>query len=174
MKHRRFVNLPLNTQKILRAQYKDAYEALEYMYDTGVLKGIEQVSVSVFDHWLSFDEAIAQLSDIDVSIQYEYNRKLHTFACLLSNSFECYLVKHKGRYSNNVTYRKFSSDKAREDTLWPLDYRVPTRHRFELIIPELDAIYYEDDDFTHHIYFAKGNKSHKFTELLKKSDLHLL
>ncbi|QUM88852.1 hypothetical protein HWV03_08600 [Moritella sp. 36] len=121
MKQRRYISLPLNTQKALKAQYKDAYEALEHMYDTGILKGIEQVSVSVFDHWLSFDEAMAQLSGIDASTQYEYNRKLHKFACLLSDSFECYLVKYKGRYSNKVTYREFTSDKAREDTLWPQD-----------------------------------------------------
>jgi len=174
LKQRRFISLPLNTQKALRAQYKDAYEALEHMYDTGILKGIEQVSVSVFDHWLSFDEAMAQLSGINASTQYEYNRKLHKFACLLSDSFECYLVKYKGRYSNKVTYRKFTSDKAREDTLWPQDYRVSERHRFKLIIPELDAIYYEGDNFTHQIYFANGNKSQQLTESLEKSGLHLL
>ncbi|MCJ8351943.1 hypothetical protein [Moritella sp.] len=65
MKQRRFISLPLNTQKALQAQYKDAYGALEHMYDTGILEGIEQVSVSVFDHWLSFDEAIDQRSGID-------------------------------------------------------------------------------------------------------------
>ncbi|WP_255547129.1 hypothetical protein [Moritella sp. 36] len=39
MKQRRVISLPLNTQKALEAQYKDTYEALDHMYDTGILKG---------------------------------------------------------------------------------------------------------------------------------------
>ncbi|MGX9418199.1 hypothetical protein ACWU4D_12690 [Vibrio sp. WJH972] len=174
MKNRRFVNLPRQVQNELQDQYQIIYDALERMYDIGKLTNIKTRSISVFDHWLSFDEAMSILTEVTPSMQNEYNRRLHKFICSLSHSYECYLIVYKGRYSSKTIYRKFTSDSAREKTLLPQDYRACENERFKLVIPALGIMYFEGSDFTHRLYFSDESVLKVISEYLSEAEVHLI
>ncbi|EPN5030784.1 TPA: hypothetical protein ACGUPE_004472, partial [Vibrio vulnificus] len=173
MKSRRFISLPSLVQKELQHQYQHLHDALVGMYD-GEDTCIKSTSVSVFDHWLSPNEATAMLQDVTSSMQNEYNSRLHKFVCLLSDSYECYLVLYKGRYSTRITYRKFTSDNARFKTLLPSDYRVPDKDRFKFVIPQLGIIYFEGCDFTHNFHFSDESVLKLISTYAKEAEVYLI
>ena len=173
MRERRFLNLPNCEQKSLNIQFRKLFRAIDSLNGKKITN-VNHVTISVFDHWLSFNESIELLSNIDSIAQAKYNEKLYNFVCLLTKGFECYLVRYKGLRKNIITFRKFTSNVARELTLQLKDYRDSDKHRFILVIPELNTIYCEGSDFTHEIFFGKGNQIKKINELLSIADLHTI
>ena len=136
----------------MSAYFQGILDGLYTWYDTGVYDGISHISISIFDHLLSLDEARSMLTNVDDFTRSENDQKLHKFVCTLTSQFDSYLVKFNGRRHNNISFRAFTSDGAREKTLLPQHYEVGDKWRFVLAIPELEALYFEGDDFTHHFY----------------------
>lgn len=171
---RRFLNVSKEHQRSLTSQFQSSFDALDNWYDTGILTGIELVSISIFDHWLSQDEARLHLGDVDEVTQFENNKKLHKFVCSLTSQFDSYLVKFKGRRHNRVSFRKFTSNSAREKTLTLQHSEAGNQCRFVLAIPELDALYFEGWDFTHHIYSPNKFEMSKIEPLFDVCKVHPL
>jgi hypothetical protein len=48
----------------------------------------QQEAITVFDHWLSEDEAVKELNDVRIEKQKNYDAKLHSFVCGLTLTFE--------------------------------------------------------------------------------------
>lgn len=170
VKNRKFVSLSKLDQKKLA----DNFCELRQWVSTGELEGFEQLSISVFDHWLSTEEAQTQLDGASESLQRSHNKKLHSFVSELASKAQPYLVKLKGRRRNNVTFRKFTSAAARDQFLVPAPYNCGDRWRFILVFPALDAAYFEGSDFTHHIFFRKRSKLKELEQVSRRAGVYAL
>ena len=148
MNNRHFISLPRERQAQLKAQFPELRELAE----EGSANGVQHIAVSVFDHWLSVDEAIAEIDEVSLDSQRVNDAKLHAFTCGLASRSQCYLVKFKGRHHQHATFRAFTSDSARNRWLTPLPYNIGDKWRFQLVFPQLEMVYFEGSDFTHHIY----------------------
>ncbi|WP_415882899.1 hypothetical protein [Neptuniibacter sp. QD34_54] len=171
---RKFINLPKSKQQSLRHEFATHFEALDTYYDTGESESVEWISVTVFDHWLSLDEAILNLDKARDETRKAYDEKLYTFICLLTSQFEAFLVKKLGRYNEKLTFREFTSKEGRKSTLILSDYRCGERARFSFVIPSLGILYFEGSDFTHHIYFKDVNALETIRPLVDRCKLFLL
>ncbi|MEX2473724.1 hypothetical protein [Marinobacter sp.] len=156
--HRHFISLPEKQQNLLRAQFPELRELAE-----GGAAGCHQLAVSVFDHWLSPSEAVSELNGVDLESQTNKDAKLAAFARSLASRHQCYLVKFKGRYHQHPTFRIFTSDEACHRWLTPLPYNIGDKGRFCLAFPQLEMVYFEGHDFTHHLYY-KGDSGKPVVE----------
>lgn len=152
MANRRFHNLDRKTQDSLI----NCFPGLAAIASNESTGDYQQVAISVYDHWLSEEEAYKELNDVPIEKQKIYDAKLHSFVCSLTSSFESYLVKRVGRYKQHVTFRAFTSTSAKNMTLRPLPYLTSSANRFMFVIPSLKLIYVESWDFTHHAYYLEN------------------
>jgi hypothetical protein len=148
MANRRFQSLDRKTQANLINCFPDL-AAITSNESTG---NYQQVAITVYDHWLSEEDAYKELNDISIEKQKINDAKLHSFVCSLTSNFESYLVKRVGRYKQHITFRAFTSPSAKNMALSPLPYLASSSHRFMFVIPSLKLIYVEGLDFTHHAY----------------------
>jgi hypothetical protein len=167
---RRFVALPKKDQDRLT----ELFGALPRLIAAEEATGYQHQIVSVFDHVLSLEEAKIDLDNVDPTHAARHDEALHAFACALSASSDCYLVKLKGRRKDRLTFRAFTSEEAREQSLVPLPYLVSDRFRFTLVFPNLDLVYFEGTDFTHHLYFKRAESLEPVVEAARRAGVHLL
>lgn len=168
--NRHFVSLPRQQQRLLQAQFPELLELAE----VGGAKGFHQLDVSVFDHWLSADEAIAEMDEVSLASEQANNEKLATFARLLASRNQCYLVKFKGRYHKRPVFKEFLSDEKRNRWLTPLPHDVGDNWRFRLLFPQLQMVYFEGSDFTHHIYLKEKGGQQVIEAAAVDAGLYLL
>jgi len=168
--NRHFIALPETQQKSLRAQF--AY--LRELAEAGSATNFYQLVVSVFDHSLSEEEAIEELNEVSFEAETSRSAKLAAFARSLASRNRCYLVKFKGRRHECPTFRSFTSDDARDRWLTPKPYNISDEWRFCLVFPELDMVYFEGCDFTHHIYLKDAKGRSVLEEAAVENELHLL
>lgn len=136
--------------------------------------GCYELAVSVFDHWLSPDEAVKELNGVDLESQRARDAKLAAFARSLSSRCQSYLVKFKGRHQKNPTFREFTSDDALERWLTPLPYNISNKGRFCLVFPTIRMVYFERHDFTHHLYFKGDSGKPTVEKAAADAGLYLL
>jgi len=134
----------------------------------------KHLSICVFDHWLNQEEARDEIDKVSVEKEGANDRKLHGFCCALASKNECYLIKLLGSKKNEVTFRAFSSEKSCQECLEPEAYNCSSNGRFVLAFPEMELIYFEDWDFTHHIYYRNADKLAGFRELVGKHEVYIL
>jgi len=131
----------------------------------------EQAYITVFDHWLTINEANNEITHRPNDI---YNKQLHEFANNLFKDYVSYFVKFKGIKKEVINFKVVTSDKAAHELLQPTHHLASGQFRYILAIPELEIIYFEGCDYTHHVYYKSESKLSFVIELAKKYDLHVL
>lgn len=170
MNNRRFQALDKNYQSKLM----ESFPKLSAIINNESKHDYQQVAITVFDHWLTEDEAVKELNDVPIEKQKIYDAKLHSFVCGLTSTFESYLIKCVGRHKEHITFRAFKSDDARRRTLVPLNYFASHRHRFIFVVPALQLIYTESWDFTHHAYLRDSASLKVLREEAAKVGVYVL
>lgn len=130
----------------------------------------EQSSISFFDHWLSRDEAIKHLDNVSLNKQVRRDTLLHEFCSKLASETEVKFVKFRGRYRNKPVFKNIKSNRA----LYPEPYNIGERWRFVLVLPELNAVYCEGCDFTHHIYYPKFQDLSLIYKVANQCGVHVI
>ncbi len=155
---------------------KAEHEVLSAQFSALVseLESHEARAVSVFDHWLTEREALRELDDVSGPVQQERDARLHQFALELTAQFNGFLVKFVGRYKQRITFRKFANDQGRVKSVKPLPYKYGDTHRFIVVLPDLDAVYVEGSDFTHHIFGQENNYLNAVQQVAQGTGLHVL
>lgn len=167
---RKFKNISKTKQNILHDQFSHIYE----LYREGEESELNQLSVSVFDHWLRGDEVQVELSDVSPALQAERDSKLHRFSCLLTENTEAYLVQLKGIGKTRLIFKEFLGEYGKNETLKPLAYNFGSKGRFVLALPRLDVLYFEWWDFTHHFYYGSNVEVGPIREAAESCGLYLL
>ena len=167
---RNFRSLPIIKQKSLNRCFPEILDLCRNVETPSY----EHASVSVFNHWLTVDEAKDSFDSLSTEKSNEYNRRLHGFCTSIAKSTECYLVKLLGKKKDKVTYREFTSEGAIEQALAPSHHMIGNRFRFILIFPGLESVYFEGWDFTHHFYFKKEESINMLIAIAHEHKLHIL
>jgi len=127
--------------------------------------GFNYLGITVFDHWLTQDEAIKELDSN--SLELKRDKQLFNLNKELQNKFEVYFVKIRGRRKEKVVYRHIRNFKCLEGGYNGYD----CGNRGIYILPKLKAIYIEGYDHTYHLYYLDKVLIDDFLKLV---DEHIL
>ena len=136
---RRFQNLPHAQQTILRRQFA----WLLAVHDAQPLPpGVSGLAVSVFDHWLSEDEAREHLAHVPPAEQARRDGLHARFAQLVLAQTEALTYVWRGRRKDRAVFRRFTDVEA------PRTGQRP----FRLVLPAWQAVFLEGWDDTHSVF----------------------
>lgn len=110
--------------------------------------GLQQISLSVFDHWLSRDEASRLLEAVEREEQISRDMRFFTFAVALSDRTEMLDFAERGRRRDRLQFRKFARAMVYFDSA--IKRRGGRRH---VVLPSLDALLIEAWDDTWQLIF---------------------
>lgn len=151
MSNRRIVNVPKARQLDLAIQFPwlmevDLNEQPE---------NIQILSVSVFDRWLSREEADEKLENVPVAEQERRNALLADFCSLVVASTELISFMQRGRQCRHIIFRRFLSDEVASKYCRPGGGRVFGHRHFQVALPEFGCAFYESWDDTYHFFFTQ-------------------
>lgn len=140
--------------------------------DDGAIPCIyNEAHISVFNHWLSVEEADKEITDAPNDI---YNQALHNFSLNLFKQYQAYFVKFKGNDKKYTRLKVAINDKALEIITTPTHHLSSGQFRFVALIPELEVLYLEGCDYTHHIYYKSEPKFNKLKTMISEYGLYVL
>jgi len=126
--------------------------------------------LSVFDHWLNEEEAKVLIND-----NLDYDNRLHRFCSFLVEEYDTYAVRRRGRYKNKIVLSSFVNDEMATSYVAPLNFMLPMKFRFILLVPELKLIYLEGSDYTHFLYSEDMDSvKSSLNEVAQKNNLFFL
>ena len=132
------------------------------------------LSVSVFDHWLTREEACAQLEDVPTEEQHRRNA-LHTTLCArIARETEVLSFVFRRRQRDRLVFRGFASSAPLCAYFSPNGGKTLRHRRFHVVLPELRCAFYEGWDDTNHFYFSEGTQINRIVDWVNESGLHIL
>ncbi|WP_303917918.1 hypothetical protein [Draconibacterium sediminis] len=150
--------------------FRKVLEEDESFIETGIYK---KIFISVFDHWLTKDEANKMIFiDSDLSELQLRRDKFESFTKALYEKTNIYFWKYKRNYRIF-----FKQPKSFKDILRRCDFNnlySQSGDRYSLILPEYSAIYNEGWDWTNVIWYMDRNKIEPILEIAKKTGLNIL
>ncbi|TGE76662.1 hypothetical protein C7Y70_19060 [Pseudoalteromonas sp. KS88] len=168
---RKFRVLDKQTQLILCAQFPhlDKLAAIEET-DT-----YSYLAVSVFDHWLGEEGAVKYLSNVTADEQKLRDSKFIKFSQKLIENTEILNFTFRGKHSKAFPiFRKFTSNDAKEKYLACAPNNVDSSHFFKIVLPQLNAIYFESWDDTNVFYLRNTEHRNQLELWAKECGLHCL
>ena len=132
----------------------------------------QMIFVSVFDHWLTQDEF---QTEIHTENENELRIRRQNLQNFINGLFEItptysWKIKRKNRL---FIYRFDTLNKIQKKCDIP-NQHGETGQRYDIILPEVQAVYSEEWDWTNIIWFRDKKKIEPLIELVKKSGLHIL
>ncbi|MBB5210264.1 hypothetical protein [Microbulbifer hydrolyticus] len=128
-----------------------------------------QTSVSIFDHWLSEEEAIKLLVNVPSEEQHRRDDAFKRFNYFLVESTECYKFTLKGMRKERIQLKRFTSKESALDCInpdtWPF---------FWVIIPEYKVVYGQGYDDTAYFWHISDTIPKPLEALVNKRGLHVL
>ncbi|NBI56321.1 hypothetical protein [Photobacterium alginatilyticum] len=126
------------------------------------------LAITVFDHWLSQDEAIRYFDHRTDNEQASFDTTWSNFYQLLASELDPYLVKY--RSPSRVVFKEPKSVELLASRL-----SIAKDGSFiTLVFPEQRAIYEQYYDDTHLLYFECTEKVKPLLDLVKSSGLYSL
>jgi len=127
------------------------------------------VAITVFDHWLSREDAIRYIDNRTLDEQKYFDSMWAQFNELLASELNPYLVKYR-----SVGRVVFKEPKSTELLTKRLDLTNKNQAFITIAFPEQKAIYEQGYDNTHLLYFECHDKVKPIFELIEKSGLYVL
>ncbi len=164
---RLFKNVPADRQKLLNDQFEWVVPWLDSMSNATRQLGLQQVSLSVFDHWLERDEAEVLLVNVPRDEQAARDEKFLRFAKSIASRYEMCGFARRGRRWNQLRFRKFASADA---------FFGPTkRNRMRsVVLPAHDALLMEGYDDTWHVVYRDRGQVDAVLQQATETGLHVL
>ena len=153
MQKRRLLNLPQERQAELRRQFPWLRAVVE---DYKRPENLRIASVTVFDHWLSRDEANELLENIPPEEQATRVAKHAKFCGLLTSGTPVLSFVLRGRAHDLVRFREFTSQEALSRYCTPEGGQTFGHRHFQVVLPDLDCAFFESWDDTHRFYFTSS------------------
>lgn len=134
----------------------------------------QMLSVSVFDHWLTRDEACALLENVSTEEQLRRNALHADFCARIVRETEVLSFAFRRMQRDKLVFRCFTSSAPLSAYLCPNGGKTLKHRQFHVVLPKFRCAYYESWDDTNHFYFAKGQEMSRIVEWAKESGLHVL
>jgi len=134
-------------------------------------EGLEykEYRISIFSQCLTREESNKLLDNIPKNIERIRTVKLQRFILSLCKEFDAYLIIYN-KEKKTFEYKQVIS----EDDIKLSHSMVPNWNRVKLVIPSIKAIYFENCDFTHLLYFKNDKILSRFKYLVKKKGLNII
>jgi hypothetical protein len=147
---RRLINVPSKRQNHLF----DQFAWLSCVHENEMPENVRTLSVSVFDHWLSQDDASRLLENVAHEEQVRRDRLLEDFCARMVKDTEVLSFAMRGRKKDRPVFRAFTSKAALTDYCKPHGGKVFGHRQFHVVLPELGCAFYESWDDTYHFFFS--------------------
>ena len=161
-------------KKLTKIQTEQIKERLPFLQNLieGEDTDYQPIFVSIFDHWLTPDEFQPEIHTQDKGELNQRREKFKNFNVGLYNLTNIYSWKNK-RHKRFFIYPFTSLNQLTKK------YNIEDQHgesgrRYDIIIPDLDAVYSEEWDWTNIIWFRDREKINPLINLAKESGLHIL
>jgi hypothetical protein len=172
MQERRLRNLPSTRQAELRLQFPWLRPVAWKERD--LPRGLTCISVYVFDHWLSRDEATRDLENVPPSEQAERDARHGKFCALLIAETPVLSFAFRRRAQDRPTFREFISPKALAAYCTPNGGSTLRHRMFSVVLPEWDCAFFEGWDDTHQFFFTNPSSIDRIRELAGQCGLYIL
>lgn len=162
---RKFLNVSKQRQKILENQFPNLID-LAQVNET---KEYTYLAVSIFDHWLTREESMELLGDLDAN---EIERRasiFDKFNQLLSEQTEVLTFRFRGINGDKPKFKSFVSQEAQSSYLRQTDMGM-----YQAVLPELKAVYFEGYDDTNAFYLQDLSAKSFIESCANKVGLHCL
>jgi len=133
-----------------------------------------QASICPFDRFLFSEDASKLIDSVSENEAKIHNMNLHNFIVTLGRKTRLLSIKLFGRKKEKIKFRRFASDDALIRKTKLKHHMAPNSNRLSLLAPELGLVYFENWDFTHHIFSKKKLKIELLEELASKNNLYLI
>ncbi|MDX5385182.1 MULTISPECIES: hypothetical protein [Marinobacter] len=164
-------NLPQNEQRDLREIFADL-ESIDTLQGEINCK---VSAISVFDHWLSPDEASVLLQRVATEEQVDRDEK---HFCLVKNMVErwdCLTYRQRGRgHKSYYVFKRFYDRAEVLKYALPMKSRRSSLHHFKLVLPEIRGIYIQGFDDTNFLYHHGGEGITELLGMAAECGLHEL
>mgnify|MGYP003606969521 CR=1 FL=1 len=170
MHKRRLLNLPKNRQDELRQQFS----WLRKVHEAERPAEVQVLSVTVFDHWLSREEACDLLENVSTVEQRRRNALHAKFCASLVVDTTALSFVFRQRAKDLLVFREFTSDEALANYCSPHGGRTLGHRQFHVALPELDCVFYESWDDTNHFFFTKPTAVGAISKWASQSGLYVL
>lgn len=118
------------------------------------------LAVSVFDRWLGHEDSLKLLSDVSEDEQQIRDSRFIKFAEKLIHNTEILNFTFKGRRIKALpSFRQFTSHNAKVNYLMRTPHNVDSSHFYKVVLPELEAVYFESWDDTNVFYLRNPAKA---------------
>ena len=135
---------------------------------------IQLLSISVFDHWLTEEEASSLLVNVPTIEQQRRDRLHADFCARIARETEVLSFAFRSRRKDRLVFRSFASGASLSAYFTPYGGRTLGHAAFQVALPELRCAYFESWDDTNHFYFADTARMARVTEWARQADLHML
>ena len=164
------MNVPRARQIELNAQFT----WLGNVHESKENEGVRMLSVSVFDHWLSREDANKLLENIPIEEQLRRDALLEDFCGKLIANTEVLSFTMRGRRKDRPVFRAFKSKSALLAYCRPNGGKSLRHHLFHVVLPELGCAFYESWDDTYHFFFSSPGIDKAACNWAKQSGVFLL
>ncbi len=153
MPQRRLRNLPPARQTALRRDFP--WLRAVAWDETPLPSNLKSMSITVFDHWLSREEANRLLENVPPDEQLDRQARHAKFCALLTAQTQVLSFAFRRHAKNRSVFREFTSAQAL--TAYYTPHGGPSlRHRmFQVVLPELQCAFFEGWDDTHHFFYTQ-------------------
>lgn len=172
MQMRRLFNLPDIRQEELRLQYP-WLRAVAWDQD-GRPRHLKTLSITVFDHWLTRDEANALLQNVTPEEQAIRTSRQAKFCALLVARTPVLSFAFRRRARDRTIFREFTSAEALSKYCTPNGGKTLKHRHFQVLLPELNCAFFEGWDDTHQFYVNNSTSIDLIHQLAGQCGLHLL
>jgi hypothetical protein len=148
--NRRLVNVTQARQRALGEQFA----WLHSVHENEKREDVKQLSVSVFDHWLSREDACKLLENIPIEEQERRDKLLAAFCSALISNTEVLSFAMRGRRKDRPVFRTFTSKTVLGSYCKPNGGKLLRHRHFYVVLPELGCAFYESWDDTYHFFFT--------------------
>ncbi len=169
---RRLLNLPESRQAELRRQY--AWLRAVAWDEDGLPSHLKCISVSVFDHWLTRDEANELLENVPPEEQRIRTARQAKFCALLVAGTPALAFAFRRRARDRTTFREFISSEALSKYCTPSGGKTLRHRHFQIVLPELGCAFFEGWDDTHHFFFNDPSSVDLIRQWAGQCGLYLL
>ena len=132
------------------------------------------LSVSVFDHWLSNEEAHERLENVSAEEQARRDALLTDFCSRMTAGTEVVSFASRGRRFPRIIFRRFLSNEVVSKYCRPGGGKVFRHYHFHVVLPELDCALYESWDDTYHFFFKRPGIEDAARAWASQSGVYLL
>lgn len=168
---RRLVNLPENLQAKLRCQYPWLKAVA---WNEQHPKNLQGMAITVFDHWLSRNEADELLENVPPDEQVDRDARHAKFCALLVAETPVLSFRLSRRKHDRAIFRRFTSPEALYEYCTPNGGQTFGHRQFQVVLPELGCVFFESWDDTHHFYFTNSAALGPIYKWAGQCGLHLL